>query len=44
MKLFEEHKIEIYNSITGKKEAFKPINEGHIDSTFVAQQVATMFI
>ena len=30
MKLFEEHKIEIYNSITGKKEAFKPINEGHI--------------
>ncbi len=30
MKLFEEHKIEIYNSITGKKEVFKPINEGHI--------------
>jgi cysteinyl-tRNA synthetase len=30
MKLFEEHKIEIYNSTTGKKEAFKPINKGHI--------------
>ena len=30
MKLFEEQKIEIYNSITGKKEEFIPINKGHI--------------
>ena len=30
MKLFEEHQIEIYNSISGKKEHFTPINEGHI--------------
>ena len=30
MKLFEEHQIEIYNSISGKKEHFTPVNEGHI--------------
>ncbi|MDG1778907.1 MAG: cysteine--tRNA ligase [Flavobacteriaceae bacterium] len=30
MNLFEEQHIAIYNSITGKKEHFIPINEGHI--------------
>ena len=30
LKLFEQQKISIYNSITGEKEQFKPINEGHI--------------
>lgn len=30
MHLFEQHEIKIYNSLTGKKEIFKPINPGHI--------------
>ncbi len=30
MQLFKENQIKIYNSLTGKKETFKPINEGHI--------------
>ena len=30
LNLFEQQKISIYNSITGEKEQFKPINEGHI--------------
>ncbi len=30
MNLFEQQKTVIYNSITGKKEHFVPINEGHI--------------
>ena len=30
MSLFSEHNISIYNSISGKKEVFKPINEGNI--------------
>ena len=30
MNLFEEQKISIYNSITGKKEQFIPLNEGYI--------------
>ena len=30
MSLFSEHNISIYNSISGQKEVFKPINEGSI--------------
>ena len=30
MSLFSEHNISIYNSISGEKEVFKPINEGNI--------------
>ena len=30
MSLFSEHNISIYNSISGQKEVFKPINEGNI--------------
>ena len=30
MNLFEQQKISIYNSLTGNKEQFTPINEGHI--------------
>ncbi|GAA4269815.1 cysteine--tRNA ligase [Hyunsoonleella aestuarii] len=30
MPLYQTNPIKIYNSITGKKEIFKPINEGHI--------------
>lgn len=30
MSLYQEHPIYIYNSISGKKELFKPINEGAI--------------
>lgn len=30
MQLFEEQKLQIYNSLTGKKESFKPINEGYV--------------
>ena len=30
MSLFLEHNISIYNSISGQKEVFKPINEGNI--------------
>jgi cysteinyl-tRNA synthetase len=30
MPLYEEHVIKVHNSLTGKKEEFKPINEGHI--------------
>jgi len=30
MQLFKEQQIKVYNSLTGKKETFKPINKGHI--------------
>ncbi|UOB16542.1 cysteine--tRNA ligase [Abyssalbus ytuae] len=30
MQLFESNELKIYNSLTGKKEIFKPINEGHV--------------
>ncbi|WP_298239143.1 cysteine--tRNA ligase [uncultured Algibacter sp.] len=30
MQLYKEHQIKLYNSLTGKKENFKPINEGYI--------------
>jgi cysteinyl-tRNA synthetase len=30
MQLFKEHQIKIYNSLSGQKETFKPINEGHV--------------
>ena len=30
MQLYNGQKLKIYNSLTGKKEIFKPINEGHI--------------
>ncbi|GAA4900866.1 cysteine--tRNA ligase [Flaviramulus aquimarinus] len=30
MQLYQSNPIKIYNSLTGKKETFKPINEGHI--------------
>ncbi|TLP77034.1 cysteine--tRNA ligase [Maribacter sp. ACAM166] len=30
MQLFESQEIKVYNSLTGKKEIFKPINTGHI--------------
>ncbi|SFD30670.1 cysteine--tRNA ligase [Algibacter pectinivorans] len=30
MPLYKEQQIKLYNSLTGKKEIFKPINEGHI--------------
>ncbi|MFV9550374.1 cysteine--tRNA ligase [Algibacter sp. PT7-4] len=30
MQLYQSNQIKIYNSLTGKKELFKPINEGHI--------------
>ena len=30
MQLFKTQELKIYNSLTGKKETFKPINEGHI--------------
>ncbi|MGC1516319.1 MAG: cysteine--tRNA ligase [Maribacter sp.] len=30
MQLFEQQEIKVYNSLTGKKEIFKPINPGHI--------------
>ncbi len=30
MQLYKEQKLKITNSLTGKKERFKPINEGHI--------------
>src|SRR5690606_6022205 len=30
MHLFQHQKLEIYNSLSGKKELFKPINEGHV--------------
>ncbi len=30
MQLFENQEIKLYNSLTGKKEVFKPINAGHI--------------
>ncbi|MBU2950110.1 cysteine--tRNA ligase [Tamlana agarivorans] len=30
MQLYKDNPIKIYNSLTGKKETFKPINEGHI--------------
>jgi cysteinyl-tRNA synthetase len=30
MQLYESHPLKIYNSLTGKKEVFEPLNEGHI--------------
>jgi len=30
MQLYEKNHIKIYNSLTGKKEVFKPINEGYV--------------
>ena len=30
MALYKEQALKIYNSISGKKELFKPINEGHV--------------
>lgn len=30
MQLYQTNQIKIYNSLTGKKEDFKPINDGHI--------------
>jgi cysteinyl-tRNA synthetase len=30
MSFYKDQELKIYNSITGKKEVFKPINEGHI--------------
>jgi cysteinyl-tRNA synthetase len=30
MSLYLDQELKIYNSLTGKKEVFKPINEGHI--------------
>ncbi|MFY0713050.1 cysteine--tRNA ligase [Seonamhaeicola sp. NFXS20] len=30
MQLYNHQEIKIYNSISGKKETFKPINEGHV--------------
>jgi cysteinyl-tRNA synthetase len=30
MPLYQEQEIKIYNSLSGKKEIFKPVNEGHI--------------
>ena len=30
MQLYQSNPIKVYNSLTGKKETFKPINEGHI--------------
>ncbi|MEP3836242.1 MAG: cysteine--tRNA ligase [Algibacter sp.] len=30
MQLYQSNQIKIYNSLTSKKEIFKPINEGHI--------------
>jgi len=30
MQLFQHQQIKIYNSLTGQKETFKPINEGHV--------------
>ena len=30
MPLYQDQELKIYNSLTGKKDIFKPINEGHI--------------
>ncbi|WP_452219600.1 cysteine--tRNA ligase [Lacinutrix salivirga] len=30
MQLYKNQNIQIYNSLTGKKEAFKPLNEGYV--------------
>ncbi|NCO63229.1 MAG: cysteine--tRNA ligase [Flavobacteriales bacterium] len=30
MPLYKHHNIKIYNSLSGQKETFKPINEGHV--------------
>ncbi|MBU3822899.1 cysteine--tRNA ligase [Flavobacteriaceae bacterium XHP0103] len=30
MQLFDQQKLEIYNSLSGKKEVFKPINDSHV--------------
>ncbi len=30
MQLYKNQKIKVYNSLSGKKEEFKPINDGHI--------------
>ncbi len=30
MNLYEEQSLKVYNSLSGKKEEFKPLNEGHV--------------
>ena len=30
MKLYESQPIKIYNTLTGEKDLFKPIQEGHV--------------
>ena len=30
MALYENQKLRVYNSLTGKKEEFVPLNEGHV--------------
>ncbi|RTE53511.1 cysteine--tRNA ligase [Arenibacter aquaticus] len=30
MPLYQNQKLKVYNSLTGKKEDFKPLNEGHV--------------
>lgn len=30
MQLYEKQQVKIYNSLTGEKEVFKPISEGHV--------------
>ena len=30
MQLYKHNQIKLYNSLTGQKETFKPINEGHV--------------
>ena len=30
MALYEEQTLKIYNSLSGQKEVFKPIHEGHV--------------
>lgn len=30
MQLYKDQELKIYNSLTGQKEVFKPINEGHV--------------
>ena len=30
MQLYNQHTINLYNSLTGEKETFKPIHEGYV--------------
>jgi cysteinyl-tRNA synthetase len=30
MQLFKNQRLQVYNSLSGKKEAFEPLNEGHV--------------